>query len=140
MTTTDAQRLHLLEAARRTWDDQAADTLLAALPPGADDLATTDDLRVVGAQLRTETAVLGADLRTEIADLRTDLRTEMAELRNDMIDRFADQTRAMAEQTRTIATQFEEQGRHISDVQRILLIAMVTLLISGVGLAFVAAR
>lgn len=96
--------------------------MLAALPPAADDLATTDDLRVASSELRREMAEFRTEMRTEMAEFRAEIKAEIAELRNDMVDRFA------------------QQDRHLADVQRFLLIAMVTMLISAVSLAFAAAR
>ena len=166
MTSKDAQRLHLLEAARRTWDDEAADTVLAALPPTADELATKGDLLVQGSSQRAELAQFRTDMRAEVvefraevqaemaefraevqaemaefraevqaemtefraevqaemAEFRTEIRAEITELRNDMIDRFA------------------QYDRRLADVQRVLLIAMVSMVVSAVSLAFAAAR
>jgi hypothetical protein len=69
MSTTETDRLHLYEVARRQWDDSAATTLMNLLPPDADKLATKDDVALTTAVLRTDMA----DLRTEMADLRTEV-------------------------------------------------------------------
>lgn len=76
MTVDDRSRLELHRRLSEMIGAEGADTLMAHLPPVTwQDVATRQDLRA-----------LGADLRTEMADLRTDLRTEMAELRTEMAD------------------------------------------------------
>jgi len=77
MTTDEAARLHLYELARSTWDAKAADTLMNAIPADPQQLATKDDLAVLGSDLRAEMATLGGQLRTEMADLRGELRSEI---------------------------------------------------------------
>jgi hypothetical protein len=78
ITETDRRRLH--RALHAQIGEEEADILMKALPHDPDRLATSDDLRVLGADLRSEMA----DLRTEMADLRTDLRTEMTQLSADL--------------------------------------------------------
>ncbi len=73
MTTNEAARLRLFEQARDTWGDEAASTLMDALPRDPDRFATKEDL-----------TVLNADLRGE------------------MDRRFAEQTRQIAAQTRQL--------------------------------------
>jgi len=122
VTVDDRRRLELFDAARTQLGEGPAGTLMELLPVPGDELATRQDLaltraelRAEMAELRTEMADLRTDLRTEMAELRTDLRTEMAELRTEMHDLFREQT------------------------TRILLVVVPTML-SGVGLAFAAAR
>ncbi len=84
MTTDEAARLHLYELARSTWDAKAADTLMNAIPSDLQQLATKDDLAVLGSDLRAEMATLGGELRAEMATLGGQLRTEMADLRGEL--------------------------------------------------------
>jgi len=68
MTVDDRTRLNLHRKLEAVLGAEEADTLMAHLPPTTwRDIATKDDLQV-----------LGADIRTEIADLRTELRTEIS--------------------------------------------------------------
>ncbi len=86
MSMTEAERLELYELAKRQVGDRFAELMIKAVPADPERLATKDDLAVLGADLRTETAHLRTELRTEMADLRTELRTEMADLRTEMAD------------------------------------------------------
>lgn len=95
MAIDEAARLHLYERARDAWGDEAASTLMHALPRDPDRFATKDDVAVLGADLRTEIAELRGDLRTEIAELRTDLRTEIAEVRGEIKASAADTVRTL---------------------------------------------
>ncbi len=88
--STETERHEFYEIAKREVSDRFAELLMKSLPPEPERLATKDDARVLGAELRTEMADLRTDLRTEMADLRTDLRTEMADLRTDLRTEMAD--------------------------------------------------
>ncbi len=90
MSMTEAERLELYELAKRQVGDRFAELMIKAVPADPERLATKDDLAVLGADLRTETAHLRTELRTEMADLRTELRTEMADLRADLRTEMAD--------------------------------------------------
>lgn len=68
---------------------------MSSLPPHPDQLATKDDLAILGGGLRTEMADLRTELRTEMAHFRTELRVEMAGLRVEMRDLTNQQTRTL---------------------------------------------
>ena len=95
MTVDEAARLRLYEHARRMFDDDAAETLMDALPWDPDRSVTKDDLAVSSGELRTEMADLKTDLRTEMADLRTELRTGLADVRGEIKASAADVTRTL---------------------------------------------
>ena len=82
--SAETERHELYELAKTHVNDRFAELIMNSLPPNVDNLATKDDV-----------AVLGADLRTEMAELRTELRTEVAGLRVEMRDLTAGQTRTM---------------------------------------------
>jgi hypothetical protein len=91
MTTDEAARLHLYERARAALGDPAADTLMSALPPDREQLATKADLGVLrsemtnlGTSLRSDMANLDTSLRSEIAVLDANLRGELATLRGEI--------------------------------------------------------
>jgi hypothetical protein len=85
MTVDDQTRLQLHRRLEEVLGADEANTLMAHLPPATwQDLATKQDLAVLGTDLRAEMAALGADVRAEIAELRSDLRAEMAELGSDL--------------------------------------------------------
>jgi len=66
MAIDEAARLRLYEHVRAAFDEDAADTLMNALPRDPDRFATKDDLAVLDASLR-------AELRAAIRDLQRSL-------------------------------------------------------------------
>jgi len=69
MSISERARHHLYESARRTWDGDAAEALMALLPPvGWADVATKSDLQGVERTLR-------ADLRAETQTLRAEMHS-----------------------------------------------------------------
>ncbi len=122
MTVDEAARLRLYEHARRTFDDDAAETLMHALPWDPDLSVTKDDLSVTSGALRTEMA----DLRTEMAELKTDLRTEMADLRTELRTGLADVR--------------GEIKASAGEVTRTLLFGMIASNATLVGLVFAAVK
>jgi hypothetical protein len=81
MEVDERQRLHLVELLREVLDDQAAETLMAYLPPGGwADVATKSDLAVVKAELRAEIVELRGELRTEVANLRAAMSSQTRSL------------------------------------------------------------
>ena len=65
--STETERHEFYEIAKHQVSDRFAELLMKSLPPEPERLATKDDLRVLGAELRTEMA----ELRTEMRDLTT---------------------------------------------------------------------
>lgn len=122
MTISEHARLHLYEAARGTWDDEAATALMSALPPDRDQLATKADLAELGSATRADLAELGSATKADLAELRSDFTTDMAELRAEFAGLRADMFERFADQTRT------------------LMLAMVSMMFSAVALAFTAAH
>ena len=127
------RRHALYEHARDSWGAETAETLMDLLPPVPDNLATKTDLAVVAAELHTDMADLRTELRTDMADLRTELRTEMADLRTELRTESAALRTEMGELRADVA-------ERLADQTRTLMIAMITTMLSGVGLAFAAAH
>jgi len=48
------------------------------------ELATNQDLKALGAELRSEMIAIKSELRTEMTGLKSELRTEMADLRSEL--------------------------------------------------------
>jgi hypothetical protein len=93
MPVDDRTRLQLHRRLEEVLGAAEADTLMAHLPPVAwQDIATKQDLAVLGAEMRAEITDLGAGLRTEMADLRTETRSEIAGLRTELYRALAHQT------------------------------------------------
>ena len=126
MTVDEAARLRLYEHARRTFDDDAAETLMDALPWDPDRSVTKDDLAVSSGELRTEMADLKTDLRTEMADLRTELRTGLADVRGELRTGLADVR--------------GEIKASAADVTRTLMFGMIASNATLVGLVFAAVK
>ena len=88
MAVDERARHELYRRLERIVGKEATDTLMAYLPPtGWADVATTSDLRAVGAELRGEMAELRgemAELRGEMAALRGEMRGEIGALRGEM--------------------------------------------------------
>ncbi len=101
MTANDAALDHLRDLATRTWDADAARTLMAHLAPDTSQLVTRDylDLRLAAEfggfrdEVHTELAGLRTEMHTELAALRTEMHTELAALRTEMHDLITTQTR-----------------------------------------------
>jgi hypothetical protein len=99
MEVDERQRLHLVELLRDVLDDQAAETLMAYLPPGGwADVATKADL----AAARADLAAAKAELRTEIADVRVALAELRGEVRTEAMSLRAEFRTVVNSQTRTL--------------------------------------
>lgn len=96
MALDERTRHDLYTAFEELWDRERAEAMMTAFSPIEwDDLATTQDLDVLGAGLRTEMAELRTELRTGMAELRTELRTELADVRTEFHRDLAAATRTM---------------------------------------------
>ena len=87
MPVDDRTRLELHRKLEDTLGTQAADALMAHLPPVTwNEVATKDDLDTLATTLRAEMHVMGTELRSEMHVGFADLRTEMQALRADFVD------------------------------------------------------
>ncbi len=78
MALSAKSRAALLEALGPLATPEATEEMLAYFPSRqGDEPATHGDLRVMGAELRTEMAELRTDLKDEMAEIRTDLERSM---------------------------------------------------------------
>ncbi len=74
MSIGESDRFHLYEVAREKWGDEAAAaTLMNALPPDGEQLAT----------------------RADIDELRSELKGDIGELRSELYLRISEQTRTL---------------------------------------------
>ena len=116
MTVSESKRLVLYEQLADNLGPGPAETLMDQLPPIKwDEMATKDDLRQLGDQLRSE-------MREGFTAIELRLTTKFAEQTRWMADRFAEQDRWMAdrfaEQDRRITERLEEQDRRIAEQDR----------------------
>ena len=74
MASDEARRLHLYEHVRAAFDEDAADTLMSALPRDPDRFATKDDLAQVDSRLDARIDVLEANLRDEFRTAMSDMQ------------------------------------------------------------------
>jgi hypothetical protein len=73
MASDEARRLHLYEHVRAAFDEDAADTLMSALPRDPDRFATKDDLAQVNARIDVLEANLRGEFRTAMSDMQRTL-------------------------------------------------------------------
>lgn len=84
MSVDEISRIRLARRAVEVFGEAEAATLMEHLPlGGVSNLATKDDLKILGAELRLEMSELRSELRGEMSDLRIELRGEMSEIRAD---------------------------------------------------------
>lgn len=97
MTVDDRSRLELHRRLSEVIGAEGADTLMAHLPPVTwQDVATKQDLGVLGADLRTQMADLRGEVRTEIAGLRGELVTQGATMQSRIDQAITRQTWRLA--------------------------------------------
>ncbi|MGH9244320.1 MAG: hypothetical protein ACRD29_08390 [Acidimicrobiales bacterium] len=90
MSASQAARYKLYEAARSSWGDDVAETLMNMFPPVEwANVATKADLEHVRAMLSADVD----GLRSDMAGMAT--KVELYQIRADMNERFADQTRTL---------------------------------------------
>lgn len=116
MAVSERERLVLYEQLTEEVGPSLAETLMDHIPPVKwDELATKDDLRQMGDQLRSE-------MREGFTAMELRLSERFAEQTRWMADRFAEQDRWMAdrfaEQDRRLTEKFEEQDRRIAEMDR----------------------
>lgn len=109
MAVSERERLVLYEQLTEEVGPGLAETLMDHIPSVKwDELATKDDLRQMGDQLRSE--------------LRSEMREGFTAMELRLTERFAEQTRWMAdrfaEQDRRLTEKFEEQDRRIAEMDR----------------------
>jgi hypothetical protein len=87
MAVDEISRIRLARRAVEVFGEAEAATLMEHLPlGGVPSLATKDDLKILGAELRLEMSELRSELRGEMSELRADfgtLRGEFGELKGE---------------------------------------------------------
>ena len=117
MAVNEAARHELYTRLEELLGQQPSSTLMSLLPPvGWADVATKDDLRMLGLEVRAEVSGLRTELRDGIADLRAELRDEIADVRTEVAGFRAD----------------------VADGQRRLTLTLVGAMVSISGITFAA--
>ena len=84
MSVDEISRIRLARRAVEVFGEAEAATLMEHLPlGGVSNLATKDDLKILGTELRLDMSELRSELRGEMSELRSELRGEMSEIRAD---------------------------------------------------------
>ncbi|MFM7062657.1 MAG: hypothetical protein ACKO04_04075 [Actinomycetes bacterium] len=84
MTTTEAERLRLLQRLEEVLGPDEASTLMDHLPPlGWSDVATKGDLAANRVLTKTDLDIGLAEFRIEMTEFRSEVRGELAEFREE---------------------------------------------------------
>ena len=126
MSVDEISRIRLARRAVEVFGEAEAATLMEHLPlGGVSNLATKDDLKILGAELRLEMSELRSELRGEMSDLRIELRGEMSEIRADF---------------GTLRGEFGELRAYIEERFHRQTITMITTMSALMGILFVALK
>ena len=125
MTVSESERLVLYEQLADNLGPGPAETLMDQLPPVKwDEMATKDDLRQLGDQLRSE-------MREGFTAIELRPTEKFAEQTRWMADRFAEQdrriTERLEEQDRRIAEQDRRFTDRLADQTRMIMLAIAGL-------------
>lgn len=91
METSEQARHHLYEQLQAALGVEAADTMMASIPPlGWGEIARRTDVDTSAALLRSDIATTRAQLERDIAELRTEVKGEIAALRTEVTGEMKD--------------------------------------------------
>ena len=133
MSVDEISRIRLARRAVEVFGEAEAATLMEHLPlGGVSNLATKDDLKILGAELRLEMSELRSELRGEMSDLRIELRGEMSEIRADF--------GTLRGEFGTLRGEFGELRAYIDERFHRQTITMITTMSALMGILFVALK
>jgi hypothetical protein len=133
MSVDEISRIRLARRAVEVFGEAEAATLMEHLPlGGVSNLATKDDLKILGAELRLEMSELRSELRGEMSDLRIELRGEMSEIRADF--------GTLGGEFGTLRGEFGELRAYIEERFHRQTITMITTMSALMGILFVALK
>jgi hypothetical protein len=129
MSVDEISRIRLARRAVEVFGEAEAATLMEHLPlGGVSNLATKDDLKILGAELRLEMSDLRIELRGEMSEIRADfgtLRGEFGTLRGEF---------------GTLRGEFGELRAYIEERFHRQTITMITTMSALMGILFVALK
>ena len=139
MAVDEAARHELYARLEELLGQQPTSTLMSLLPPvGWADVATKDDLRMLGLEIRAEISDLRTELRDEITELRTELRDEITELRDEMRGAIAGVRNELRDEITDVRTEIAGFRTDVADGQRRLVLTLVGAMVSISGITFAA--
>ena len=140
MSVDEISRIRLARRAVEVFGEAEAATLMEHLPlGGVSNLATKDDLKILGAELRLEMSELRSELRGEMSDLRIELRGEMSEIRADF-GTLRGEFGELKGEFGTLRGEFGELRAYIEERFHRQTITMITTMSALMGILFVALK
>jgi predicted nuclease with TOPRIM domain len=140
MSVDEISRIRLARRAVEVFGEAEAATLMEHLPlGGVSNLATKDDLKILGAELRLEMSELRSELRGEMSDLRIELRGEMSEIRADF-GTLRGEFGTLRGEFGTLRGEFGELRAYIEERFHRQTITMITTMSALMGILFVALK
>ena len=140
MSVDEVSRIRLARRAVEVFGEAEAATLMEHLPlGGVSNLATKDDLKILGAELRLEMSELRSELRGEMSDLRIELRGEMSEIRADF-GTLRGEFGTLRGEFGTLRGEFGELRAYIEERFHRQTITMITTMSALMGILFVALK
>ena len=147
MSVDEISRIRLARRAVEVFGEAEAATLMEHLPlGGVSNLATKDDLKILGAELRLEMSELRSELRGEMSDLRIELRGEMSEIRADFgtlrgeFGTLRGEFGELKGEFGTLRGEFGELRAYIEERFHRQTITMITTMSALMGILFVALK
>ncbi len=143
MSVDEISRIRLARRAVEVFGEAEAATLMEHLPlGGVSNLATKDDLKILGAELRLEMSELRSELRGEMSELRADfgtLRGEFGELKGDF-GTLRGEFGELKGDFGTLRGDFGELRAYIEERFHRQTITMITTMSALMGILFVALK
>ena len=131
MAFDEAARHELHTRLEELLGQQPTSTLMSLLPPvGWADVATKDDLRMLGLEVRAEIG----QVRTELAEVRTEVREGIATVRAELAEVRSD----VREEIAGVRTELAGFSAAVADGQRRLALTLVGAMVSISGITFAA--
>jgi hypothetical protein len=143
MSVDEISRIRLARRAVEVFGEAEAATLMEHLPlGGVSNLATKDDLKILGAELRLEMSDLRIELRGEMSEIRADfgtLRGEFGTLRGEF-GTLRGEFGTLRGEFGTLRGEFGELRAYIEERFHRQTITMITTMSALMGILFVALK
>ena len=135
MAMTNTERATLYSALAHTIGQQEAETLMEQFPPsGWDQVATKDDLRVLGASFAAALAETNVALTGGLAETNAAVRSGLAETNAAMKAGFAEAAKERAEIVKSVAGVEKGQAEMLRSQARQLYVITATIIAATVSI------